>query len=98
MLFALQQNADAHNITSTISWKTLNGELENYNSPYIDYNTFSQLYDDERNGLQRIVADFDKNGITLNTKISAESPNPELDTQEPSSISQIAKQAVRRKS
>lgn len=88
----LQAAANNQKIPTVLTWDAINHELATDGSPSVDFDRFSQQYDQDP-ALKSLVQDFNKNRVTLKTNQA----NPELShsKQKPSKISKIAKKAVK---
>ena len=87
----MQASADNEEIPSDLSWDSINSEITGYGSPAIDFDRFSERYDQDPE-LKAIVDKFDKNGLTLKTR----EKKPEIFKQrEESKLAKIAKRATK---
>jgi ribosomal protein L29 len=89
-------DANLKNQPETMTFDELNQTMKNLGKQQFDYRTFKAAYDsDER--IQNMVANFNKEGLALNTDVEAdEDPQaPQQDIDGDEEVSQMAKRATR---
>ncbi len=73
VLRSIQNTANNKNSPASMTWDAINRATQAYGAPDIDYERFSQRYDNDPN-LQSIIDNFDENGIQIKTNAGSASP------------------------
>ena len=67
----LQNSANNKNVSAPMTWDALNRATQAYGAPDIDFERFSQLYDNDP-VIQSMIDNFDEHGIQIKTNKGSE--------------------------
>lgn len=89
-------DANLKDRSATMTFDELNQTMKNIGKQQFDYRTFKAAYDSDQR-IQSMVANFNKEGLALNTDVEADEdpqdPQQNIDGDE--EVSQMAKRATR---
>lgn len=93
MLVFLRDSANAKNSSASLTWDAINQIGRDFEVPYMDEHVFVSRYESDPE-IQKLVAKYDKYGITISTNKAI--PEPQLSEPE-SEVSKMAKHAIRKR-
>lgn len=73
VLRAIQNSANNQHSEAPLTWDAINRATQAYGAPDIDFERFSQMYDNDPT-IQGMVDNFDGNGIQLKTDQGSQQP------------------------